>query len=62
VSLQITNGACHAKHVIVFAQLYIDGKNEGIHGVLVNCRDKNLKPMPGVTIEDMGFKARNKSY
>ena len=38
----ITNGACHAKHVVVFAQLYVDGKNEGIHGVLVPCRDKNL--------------------
>ncbi len=57
---QITNGACHAKHIVVFAQLYVDGKNEGIHGVLVNCRDKNLKPMPGVTIEDMGHKVRNK--
>ena len=38
----ITNGACHAKHIVVFAQLYVDGKNEGIHGVLVRCRDDNL--------------------
>lgn len=38
----ITNGACHAQHIVVFAQLYVDGKNEGIHGVLVRCRDKNL--------------------
>jgi len=52
----ITNGACHAKHIVVFAQLYVDGKNEGIHGVLVNCRGKNLEPIPGVTVEDMGFK------
>merc|ERR1719384_2891151 len=52
----ITNGACHAKHVVVFAQLYVDGKNEGIHGVLVPCRDKDLKPIPGVTVEDMGYK------
>ncbi len=39
----ITNGACHAKWVVVFAQLHVDGKNEGIHGVLVPCRDENLK-------------------
>ena len=25
----ITNGACHAHHVIVFSQLYIDGVNQG---------------------------------
>ena len=34
----ITNGACHAKHIVVFAQLWVEGKNEGIHGVLVRCR------------------------
>jgi len=52
----ITNGACHAKHIVVFAQLYVDGKNEGIHGVLVRCRGDNLEPIPGVTVEDMGHK------
>jgi len=52
----ITNGACHAKHIVVFAQLYVDGKNEGIHGVLVRCRGDNLEPVPGVTVEDMGHK------
>ena len=25
----ITNGACDAHHIIVFAQLYVNGKNEG---------------------------------
>ena len=38
----ITNGACHAKWIVVFAQLHVGGKNEGIHGVLVRCRDDNL--------------------
>eukprot|EP00096_Caligus_rogercresseyi_P010410 TRINITY_DN3784_c0_g1_i1.p1 TRINITY_DN3784_c0_g1~~TRINITY_DN3784_c0_g1_i1.p1 ORF type:complete len:704 (-),score=167.86 TRINITY_DN3784_c0_g1_i1:1824-3935(-) len=52
----ITNGACHAKHVVVFAQLLVNGVNEGIHGVLVRCRDDNLGPIPGVTVEDMGHK------
>lgn len=52
----ITNGAVHAKHIIVFAQLMIDGVNQGIHGVLVQIRDDNLKIMPGVRVEDMGYK------
>jgi len=52
----ITNGAVHAKHVVVMAQLLVNGKNEGIHAVLVRMRDDNLKTMPGVTIEDMGYK------
>lgn len=52
----ITNGACHAKHIVVFAQLIVNGKNEGIHGVLVRCRGDNLEPVPGVLVEDMGFK------
>lgn len=52
----ITNGAVHAKHVVVMAQLLVNGKNEGIHAVLVRMRDDNLKTIPGVTIEDMGYK------
>ena len=39
----ITNGAVHAKHIVVFAKLIVDGKNEGIHGVLVPIRDSKLK-------------------
>ena len=52
----ITNGAVHAKHVVVMAQLIVKGKNEGIHAVLVRMRDDQLKTIPGVTIEDMGYK------
>jgi len=52
----ITNGACHAKHIVVFAQLWVKGKNEGIHGVLVRCRGDELEPIPGVLVEDMGHK------
>lgn len=43
----ITNGAVHAKHAVVFAKLIVDGKDNGIHGVLVPIRDNNLKTMPG---------------
>jgi alkylation response protein AidB-like acyl-CoA dehydrogenase len=34
----------------------VGGRDEGIHGVLVRIRDDNLKVMPGVTVEDMGYK------
>ena len=49
-------GAVHAKHVVVMAQLMVKGKNEGIHAILVRMRDNDLKTIPGVTIEDMGYK------
>jgi len=52
----ITNGACHSKHVVVMAQLIVKGKNEGIHAVLVRMRDNDMNTIPGVTIEDMGYK------
>lgn len=52
----ITNGAIHAKHVVVFAHLHVDGENHGIHGVLVPIRDNNLQVLPDVRVEDMGYK------
>lgn len=53
----ITNGAVHAHWAVVFAQLLIGGRNEGIHGFLVKIRDHaTMMPMPGVTIHDMGHK------
>jgi acyl-CoA oxidase len=52
----ITNGAVHAKHVVVMAQLIVKGKNEGIHAIVVRMRDNDLVTMPGVTVEDMGYK------
>jgi len=52
----ITNGAVHAKHVVVMAQLIVKGKNEGIHAFMVRMRDNDLNIIPGVTVEDMGYK------
>ena len=52
----ITNGAVHAKHVVVMSQLMIDGVNHGIHGVVVPIRDENLKILPDVEVHDMGYK------
>lgn len=52
----ITNGALHAHHIVVFAQLHVNGVNEGIHGVLVPIRNKDMSVCNGVTIHDMGHK------
>ena len=52
----ITNGACHANYAIVFAQTIVKGKNEGVNPFIVRVRNDDMKPCPGVTIEDMGFK------
>lgn len=52
----ITNGAVHARHVVVFAQLQVAGAQHGIHGILVPIRDENLKILPNVRVEDMGHK------
>lgn len=52
----ITNGAVHARYCIVFAQLSVQGKQEGVHAFLVPIRDEKLNPLPGVTIRDMGRK------
>eukprot|EP01097_Dermamoeba_algensis_P005983 TRINITY_DN3769_c0_g1_i1.p1 TRINITY_DN3769_c0_g1~~TRINITY_DN3769_c0_g1_i1.p1 ORF type:complete len:659 (+),score=153.77 TRINITY_DN3769_c0_g1_i1:72-1979(+) len=53
----ITNGAKHAKYAIVFAQLEVNQKQEGIHAFLVQIRDgPHNQPCPGVTIREMGNK------
>jgi len=46
----------HAHHAIVFAQLVIDGMGYGVHAILVGIRDKQMQPLPGVTVVDMGIK------
>jgi acyl-CoA oxidase len=36
----ITNGSLHAKFAVVFAQLFVDGKNEGVHAILTRIREE----------------------
>ncbi|KAF9989117.1 hypothetical protein BGZ75_007489 [Mortierella antarctica] len=52
----ITNSAVHAKWAVVFAQTIVQGKNEGVHAILVRIREDSLQPSRGVTIHDMGIK------
>ncbi|TMM31216.1 acyl-CoA oxidase [Polaribacter aestuariivivens] len=48
--------ALHSTMASVFAQLIVDGKNHGVHAILVTIRDSNHNLTPGVTIEDNGYK------
>ena len=48
--------ALHSKMAVVFAQLMIGGKSEGVHAFMVQLRDKNHKELPGVTVKDNGYK------
>lgn len=48
--------ALHSTMASVFAQLIVEGKNHGVHAILVPIRDGSHKLMPGVTIKDNGYK------
>ncbi len=48
--------AMHSTMSAVFAQLIVNGENHGVHTVLVPLRDENHKELPGIKIEDCGYK------
>ena len=48
--------AMHSKMASVFAQLIVNGKNEGVHAILVPVRNDAHELLPGVRIEDNGYK------
>ena len=48
--------ALHGKMATVFAQLIVEGENQGIHALLVPLRDDQHNTLPGVTVEDNGYK------
>jgi acyl-CoA oxidase len=52
----IGNAASDARLAIVFAQLAIGGGQQGVHAFLVPLRDESGRPLPGITIEDDGYK------
>jgi acyl-CoA oxidase len=51
----IGNAARHADLAVVFAQLEIDGKSEGVHAFVVPLREDG-EVLPGIRIEDCGRK------
>ncbi len=48
--------ALHSTMASVFAQLIVNGKNEGVHAILVPVRNEKHELLAGVTIEDNGYK------
>jgi acyl-CoA oxidase len=53
----IGNAARDGHVAVVFAQLITRGEGQGVHAFLVPIRDRDGSTMPGVRIEDCGFKA-----
>ncbi len=52
----IGNAAAHASMAVVFAQLQIGDRSEGVHAFVVPIRDAEGRPLDGVRIEDDGAK------
>ncbi|WP_209405148.1 acyl-CoA dehydrogenase [Pseudozobellia sp. WGM2] len=48
--------ALHSKMASVFAQLIVNGKNEGVHAILVPLRNEKHELLPGIQVEDNGYK------
>ncbi|MBQ4913995.1 acyl-CoA dehydrogenase family protein [Maribacter sp. MMG018] len=48
--------ALHSKIATVFAQLIVNGKNEGVHAILVPLRNEDHEVLEGIKIEDNGYK------
>ncbi|KAH0983187.1 hypothetical protein GBA52_010364 [Prunus armeniaca] len=52
----IGGAANHATHTIVFSQLNISGKNQGVHAFIAQIRDANGNICPNIRIADCGHK------
>ena len=45
-----------ATHAMVYAQLIVDGTEHGVHSFVVQIRDENHRPLPGIEVGEMGPK------
>ena len=48
--------AMHSKVAAVFCQLIVNGESHGVHAVVVPIRDENHLTLPGIRVEDNGYK------
>ena len=55
----IGNLAETANMGVVFSNLIVNGRNEGVHGFLVKIRDLDGNLVPGITVGDCGMKMGN---
>ncbi|VFQ66385.1 unnamed protein product [Cuscuta campestris] len=52
-----------ATHAIVYARLITEGKDHGVNGFIVQLRSlEDHKPLPGITVGDIGTKFGNGAY
>ncbi|XP_039123252.1 acyl-coenzyme A oxidase 3, peroxisomal-like [Dioscorea cayenensis subsp. rotundata] len=52
----IGGAAKHATHTIIFAQLHINGTNEGVHAFIAQIREADGNVCPNIRIADCGHK------
>jgi len=45
-----------ATHAVVYAQLLLNGKEHGVHAFMLQLRDENHTPLPGIELGDLGPK------
>jgi len=50
-----------ATHVVLYAQLLIDGKEYGVNVFIMQIRDENHLPLPGIRLGDLGAKVGDNS-
>ena len=48
--------ALHSRMASTFGQLIVNGENHGVHAILVPLRDKDHNLLPGIRVEDCGYK------
>ena len=48
--------AIHGRMASTFVQLIVNGENHGVHAILVPLRNENGQLMPGIRVEDCGYK------
>ena len=48
--------AMHSKMAAVFCQLIVNGESHGVHAVVVPIRDEDHNTLPGITVQDNGYK------
>ncbi len=48
--------AMHSKMAAVFCQLIVGGESKGVHAVVVPLRDAEHNTLPGIRVEDNGYK------
>ena len=51
-----------ATHAIAYARLIIKGKDYGFHAFVVQIRDENHRPLPGIEVGDIGPKMGYNAY